>query len=146
MRDRRPDEAVTRQALRRIRRLKKASGRLSDADRKALTEWEAEFLNSVETRLDTYGSAFTDPNLGDEDEALSVRQEGKVREVGRKIRRIRRQKDGNAKGEGAASKDKSYKAAAPRNKAKPGAGLKRTPLKRKAPLRRGPKLPSGKFR
>jgi len=139
VRDRRPDEAVTRQALRRIRRLKKASGRLSDADRKALTEWETEFLDSVETRLDTYGSAFTDPNLGDEDEALSVRQEGKVREVGRKVRRIRRRKDGDAKGE-------SHKAAVPRSKAKPGGGLKRTPLKRKAPLRRGPKSSSGRSR
>lgn len=143
MRDRRPDDAVTRQALRRIRRLKKSSGRLSDADRKALTEWESEFLDSVETRLDTYGSAFTDPNLGAEEEALSVRQEGKLREVGRKVRRIRRRKDGDGKkGTETAPKAK----AKPRKPAKPGSGLKRTPLKRKSPLRRGPKPGSGESR
>jgi hypothetical protein len=136
VRDRRPDAAVTRQALRRIRRLKKASGRLSDADRKALSEWESEFLDSVETRLDTYGSAFADPNLGDEEEALSIRQEGKLREVGRKVRRIRRRKDEGGQ-ESAKAAPKSR--AKPRKPAKPGAGLKRTPLKRKSPLRRGPK-------
>jgi hypothetical protein len=147
VRDRRPDEAVTRHALRRVRRLKKASGRLSDAERKALTEWETEFLDSVETRLDSYGSAFADPNLGDEEEALSVRQEGKLREVGRKVRRIRRQdtdiKETTTKPK---AKAKPCAAAKPRAAGKPGAGLKRTPLKRKTPLRRVPKPSNGKSR
>jgi len=143
VRDRRPDAAVTRQALRRIRRLKKSSDRLSDAERKALSEWEAEFLDSVETRLDTYGSAFTDPNLGDDEEALSVRQEGKLREVGRKVRRIRRRTDGD----GRKDAETAPKAKAKHRKpAKQGGGLKRTPLKRKSPLRRGPKPGPGESR
>jgi len=146
VRDRRPDDAVTRHALRRVRRLKKASAGLSGAERKTLTEWETEFLDSVETRLDTYGSAFTDPNLGDEDEALSVRQEGKLREVGRKVRRMRRGQDGGAGGKETAAKTKPRAAAKASGKTKSNGGLKRTSLKRKAPLRRGPKPASSKTR
>lgn len=152
MRDRRPDQAVTRHALRRVRRLKKASDRLSNADKKALTEWESEFLDGVETRLDTYGSAFADPNLGDEEEALSVRQEGKLREVRHKVRRMQRRAradieendDGAAKkGQGTKPSRKPFATKKPHTGPKRQSGLKRTPLKRKTPFRRGPKTDSG---
>ena len=64
-------------ALRLIRRLKAAEAEVSG--------WEGEFLDSVETRLDTYGRAFADPKKGDRDHALSSLQQRKLKEIGAKV-------------------------------------------------------------
>ncbi len=147
MRDRRPDQAVTRQALKRVRRLKKASSASDDSAQAKLSEWEDEFLDGLEERLNTYGSAFADPNLGDEEEALSIRQAGKLREVGRKVRRQKKRAkaDDTAKTDGDRLRSdgkKHGKTGKSGNRAMKKSDLKRTPLKRKTPLRRGPKTES----
>ncbi len=64
-------------ALRLIRRLKAAEAEVSG--------WEGEFLDSVETRLDTYGRAFADPEKGDRDHALSALQQRKLKEIRAKV-------------------------------------------------------------
>ena len=67
----------TARALRLIRRLRSAEAEVSD--------WEGEFLESVETRLDTYGRAFADPEKGGRDEALSRLQHRKLKEIRSKV-------------------------------------------------------------
>ena len=81
---RKVDERKTRKALRKLRRaVDAAEGRGEKAE---LSDWEKEFTQSVEKRLETYGSAFTDPSKGALDEPLSARQAAKLTEIGRKAR------------------------------------------------------------
>jgi hypothetical protein len=66
-------------ALRRARRVaEKAGVKLSD--------WEGEFLGSVEDRVKTYGRAFGDPEKGAQGEALSVLQAVKLKEIAAKAK------------------------------------------------------------
>ncbi len=67
----------TARALKLIRRLKAAEADVSG--------WEGDFLDSVETRLDTYGRAFADPEKGDRDHALSILQQRKLKEIRAKV-------------------------------------------------------------
>ena len=67
----------TARALRLIRRLKAAETEVSD--------WEGEFLDSVESRLGVYGRAFADPEKGGRDSAVSVRQQRKLKEIQAKL-------------------------------------------------------------
>ncbi len=67
-------------ALRTIRRLKQSA---EDAE---LSEWEGEFLDSVETRIGTYGRAFADPEKGDRESALSILQTRKLKEIDAKAK------------------------------------------------------------
>jgi hypothetical protein len=60
-------------ALRMIRRLRIAGAEVSD--------WEGEFLESVEGRVQTYGRAFADPEKGAPGHALSMRQSRKLKEI-----------------------------------------------------------------
>jgi hypothetical protein len=60
-------------ALRIIRRLRIAGADVSD--------WEGEFLESVEGRIQTYGRAFADPEKGAPGHALSMRQSRKLKEI-----------------------------------------------------------------
>jgi len=60
-------------ALRMIRRLRIAGAEVSD--------WEGEFLESVEGRIQTYGRAFADPEKGGPGQALSMRQSRKLKEI-----------------------------------------------------------------
>jgi hypothetical protein len=46
-----------------------------------LSDWEGEFLGSVEGRLKTYGRAFGDPEKGAPGEALSLLQRRKLKEI-----------------------------------------------------------------
>lgn len=60
-----------------------------------LSDWEGEFLGSVEDRLKTFGRAFGDPEKGGPGEALSALQRVKLKEIagkakGEKPRRFRR--------------------------------------------------------
>tara|TARA_R110001606_G_scaffold51755_2_gene128458 strand:+ start:721 stop:1233 length:513 start_codon:yes stop_codon:yes gene_type:complete len=77
------DEKKTRKALRRLERAKRAAEQAGTPDA-SLSEWEGEFLGSLEERLETYGSAFNDPGKGDTEEALSARQALKLREIEKK--------------------------------------------------------------
>ncbi|MEL6830427.1 MAG: hypothetical protein AAFO63_09860, partial [Pseudomonadota bacterium] len=54
-----------------------------------LSEWEQAFLEEVEARIETYGSAFADLDKGPKDEALSMRQAGKLREISKKARGLK---------------------------------------------------------
>ena len=89
------DDKATRKALARIRRAKEAVERAiaSSADpdaaqaaRTELTDWEADFMASVEERLDRFGSAFADPRLGRDGEALSRLQLTKLKEIENKAK------------------------------------------------------------
>jgi hypothetical protein len=73
-----PSSAMKKaRALKLIRRLKAAEGERSD--------WEGEFLDSVEERLGQYDRAFADPEKGGRDSAVSVRQGAKLREIKAKL-------------------------------------------------------------
>ncbi len=61
-------------ALRRARRQAERAG-------VKLSEWEGEFLGSVEERLKSFGRAFGDPDKGAPGEALSGRQRVKLKEI-----------------------------------------------------------------
>ena len=74
-------------ALRRARRLANKAG-------VELSEWEGEFLGSVEGRVETYGRAFGDPEKGAAGQALSALQTVKLKEIAAKAR-----KAGKAAGE-----------------------------------------------
>lgn len=75
--------AADRKARKAIRRLERAIRSVED-EGESLSDWEAEFARSVKERLETYGSAFNDPEKGNRDEALSMLQAQKVREIARK--------------------------------------------------------------
>ena len=75
-------------ALRRARRQAERAG-------VELSDWEGEFLGSVEDRVKTFGRAFGDPEKGAPGEALSAMQRLKLKEIagkakGEKPRRGRR--------------------------------------------------------
>jgi len=71
-----------RAALNALRRARRAAER-SDIP---LSEWEGEFLGSVEGRVETYGRAFGDPEKGPRDASLSVLQSQKLKEIAAKAR------------------------------------------------------------
>jgi hypothetical protein len=109
-----------RKTLRRIERAR------ADADAAAedarLSEWESEYLGSVEERLAAYGSAFRDPTLGRPGEPLSRRQKRKLDEI-----------DAKLKGETPARPGLRRREASPKP---PGQGLaRRTPLRSRKPAR-----------
>ncbi len=72
-----PREQSRRAALNALRRAKRAAV-LTGVD---LSDWEGEFLGSIETRLNTYGRAFGDPAKGAAGQALSTLQGRKLREI-----------------------------------------------------------------
>jgi len=79
---RKVDDKKTRKALRKLRRaVDKAEQGGEDVK---LSGWEKEFAQSVETRLETFGSAFTDSTKGNLDEPLSARQNAKLSEIAKK--------------------------------------------------------------
>ena len=77
---RKVDPALTRQA---INWLKRARAR-AEGSGEGVTEWEDDFLASVEERLERFGSAFTDPDKGQLSAPLSLRQGLKVRQIGKR--------------------------------------------------------------
>jgi hypothetical protein len=117
---RRVDPGLTKQAL---AALKRASAKAS-ATPEGLSEWEAEFLTSLDERLTKYGSAFTDPDKGQLSAPLSLRQGLKVRQISKK-------------GEVAAKKPKTFDTDKPRKPGKPLArksGLVSKGFKAKRPV------------
>jgi hypothetical protein len=69
-----------------LRALRKARAAAAKSGAK-LSDWEGEFLGSVEGRLETYGRAFADPEKGSLSASLSVRQSVKIREIAAKAKR-----------------------------------------------------------
>lgn len=74
---------VKRAALKALKRTRRAA----EQSGTELSDWEGEFLGSVEERVETYGRAFADPEKGAMDASLSLRQGVKLREIGAKIRK-----------------------------------------------------------
>jgi hypothetical protein len=66
-------------ALKRARRLAERAG-------VKLSDWEGEFLGSVETRVKTFGRAFGDPDKGAPGQALSALQHVKLKEIAAKAK------------------------------------------------------------
>lgn len=69
-----------RAALKALRRARLAA----DKAGVKLSDWEGEFLESVEVRVNTYGRAFRDPEKGGPGSSLSVLQNVKLKEIGAK--------------------------------------------------------------
>ncbi len=66
-----------RAALNALKRARRSADKLGVE----LSEWEGEFLGSVEDRLKTYGRAFGDPEKGAAGQALSMLQAVKLKEI-----------------------------------------------------------------
>ncbi len=77
-----PRAAAKRAALNALRRARRAA----DKAGVALSDWEGEFLGSVEQRLRTYGRAFGDPEKGAPGASLSARQGVKLKEISAKAK------------------------------------------------------------
>src|SRR5690242_12730643 len=73
-------ERARRAAPNALKRAKRAADRTGVK----LSEWEGEFLGSVEGRVEQYGRAFRDPEKGEPGASLSVRQRVKLKEIGAK--------------------------------------------------------------
>lgn len=81
---RRVDQRKTARVLAKLRQAKEAAGEDAPDGQGAsskLTAWEREFAQSVEAKLEKYGSAFRDASKGNLEEPLSARQAAKLREV-----------------------------------------------------------------
>ena len=69
--------AAKRAALRQLRKVRRAA----DREGVELSEWEGEFLGSVEERVETHGRAFADPEKGAPGQAFSALQARKLKEI-----------------------------------------------------------------
>jgi len=77
------DERKKRKALRKLR---KAAALAEQGLGPPLSDWEREFLEEVEARVEKYGSAFHDLEKGSPDEPLSALQNLKLKEIDKKAR------------------------------------------------------------
>jgi hypothetical protein len=77
-----PRAQAKRAALNALRRARRQAERAGVK----LSDWEGEFLGSVEDRLKTFGRAFGDPEKGGAGEALSALQRVKLKEIAGKAR------------------------------------------------------------
>ena len=77
------DDRKRRKALRKIR---KAAMLAEQGLGPPLSDWEKQFLEEVEERIEKFGSAFHDLEKGGADEALSSLQYVKLREIDQKAR------------------------------------------------------------
>ncbi len=69
-----------------LRKLRKAAELAEQGLGPPLSDWEVEFLEEVEERIEKYGSAFADPEKGGNGEALSALQQIKLKEIDKKAR------------------------------------------------------------
>ncbi|MEE9273542.1 MAG: hypothetical protein V3U57_09800 [Robiginitomaculum sp.] len=77
-------KARLRRARTAQRQLKKTRRQLEDLGE--ITDWEENFIASVDQRLDKYGAAFQDREKGGTADALSVRQKQVLSQMRRKIK------------------------------------------------------------
>ncbi len=73
-------EAAKRAALNALKRARRTADRAGVE----LSDWEGEFLGSLEDRIKTYGRAFADPDKGAMGAPLSMMQGLKLREIAAK--------------------------------------------------------------
>jgi hypothetical protein len=71
-----------RAALNALKRARRAADRAGVK----LSDWEGEFLGSVESRVATYGRAFGDPEKGAPGQSLSTLQGVKLKEITNKAK------------------------------------------------------------
>lgn len=125
-----------RKVLRRIERARAEAEVAPETAR--LSEWETDYLGSVETRLDTYGAAFRDPSLGRPGEPLSNLQKRKLDEIDAKLKgETRRPREGAGRTplKAAAPKGTTIKAAPAKGSPPKGSPPKGSGLMRRTPLR-----------
>ena len=77
-----PKAQAKRAALNALRRAQ----RMADRAGVKLSEWEGEFLGSVQERVKTYGRAFGDPEKGAPGASLSALQTVKLKEISAKAK------------------------------------------------------------
>ncbi len=90
-------KARIRRARTAQRHLKKAKQQLEDLGE--ITDWEDEFITSVDERLDKYDAAFADRTKGGASDALSMRQKQVLAQMRRKIKDFNK-KDGGKQAPG----------------------------------------------
>ena len=81
-----PREIDVKKKRKALRKLRKAAELAEQGLGPALSDWEREFLEEVERRIETYGSAFADPEKGQLDEPMSALQQIKLKEIDKKAR------------------------------------------------------------
>lgn len=81
-----PREIDERKKRKALRKLRKAQALAEQGLGPPLSDWEREFLEEVEARIETYGSAFHDREKGSLDEPLSALQQVKLKEIDKKAR------------------------------------------------------------
>jgi hypothetical protein len=81
-----PREIDERKKRKALRKLRKAAMLAEQGLGPPLSEWEVQFLEEVEARIEEFGSAFADPEKGGADEPLSALQALKLREIDKKAR------------------------------------------------------------
>ncbi|MGB2218620.1 MAG: hypothetical protein ACPH4G_00010 [Henriciella sp.] len=79
-------EVDPRKQRKALRKLRQAAALSKQGLGPPLSDWEVEFLAELEARIETYGSAFADPEKGNRDEPLSALQTQKLKEIDRKAR------------------------------------------------------------
>lgn len=89
------EKARVRKARAAQRKLKKAKLELEKPGE--ITDWEDEFIDSVDERLDKYGAAFQDREKGGMSEALSNKQKQVLAQMRRKARDKGKQSPDSAK-------------------------------------------------
>ena len=89
------EKARLRKAKSAQRKLKKAKLELEKLGE--ITEWEDEFIDSVDERIDKYGAAFHDREKGGMSEALSNKQKQVLAQMRRKVRDKGKQSPDSAK-------------------------------------------------
>lgn len=107
---------AARNAQRKITRLSKKLSESGD-----LTEWEEEFAGSVSERLDKFGSAFQDPQLGRPADALSFSQKKVVAALNKKAKDQKTKARASENNEAEPAEKPDYK---PRSSFKPKSGFK----------------------
>lgn len=125
------DERKKRAALRKLRRAADLAERGLGPP---LSDWEREFLEEVEGRIEKYGSAFADPMKGSEGEALSSLQQVKLKEIDKKARGKARKGLTTRKPLGAARRIPARPAEAEAEPAPPEAPIPPPPEKKKPVL------------
>jgi len=83
-----PKAQAKRAALNALKRARRQADRAGVK----LSDWEGEFLGSVEDRLKTFGRAFGDPEKGAPGQALSALQQVKLKEIAGKAKGEKRGK------------------------------------------------------
>ncbi|GAB4542254.1 MAG: hypothetical protein Tsb0010_19320 [Parvularculaceae bacterium] len=81
-----PEKARARRRAKALREIARIEDKIAEQGEDALSDWEREFLSSVKGRLEEYDAAFRDPEKGAASEALSFRQQTKLREVKKKAK------------------------------------------------------------